>query len=275
MFNIITINDHDFKLLSDLIYSYSGITLTLQKKPLLIGRLQSSVKRLGFNNFKDYYSYILSDTSGTEISDLINCISTNHTYFYREEKHFEYLANIVLPEITRKLRNEGLNDLRIWCAGCSSGEEAYMIAMILHEFYSKEYYAWNAGVLATDISEKVLDQARSGIYSQDNLKKLPIIFLKYFNKKGDQYVASEKLKKEVTFRRFNLTNDYFPFKKAFDIIFCRNVMIYFDKTTRDQLINKFYDYLNPGGYLFISHTESIGRDQHMFKYIQPAIYRRI
>jgi chemotaxis protein methyltransferase CheR len=271
------INNNEFKLLSELIYDQSGINLSEHKKPLLSSRLQKTLKRTGLNSFLEYYNFVIADKTGLELTNLINCISTNHTYFNREEKHFDYMSRVALPEIIQDMKNESTHDLRIWCAGCSTGEEAYMITMTLMEYFKNEYWVWDAGVLATDISGKVLDIAGEGAYYEENLKNLPPGYKKkYFSKtKDDRFKVIPKVKNEVTFRHFNLMRENFPFKKPFHIIFCRNVMIYFDNKTRSELINKFHRHMVPGGTLFIGHSETIGREQNLYKYIQPAVYKRI
>ena len=277
MEHFISINDKEFKQISDLLYNKFGINLSMQKKALVTGRLNKTLKNLGLKSFNEYYSYILSDSTGNGINELINRLSTNHTYFYREEKHFNFLNQKTLPDIKKYLISKNNRDLRIWSAGCSSGEEPYTLAMHVMEFFGEEYYSWNAGILATDISGNVLEIAKKGSYSLNQLNKLPERFLKkYFIKlKDEQYAVSEKLKKEVLFKRLNLINDTFPFRQCFQIIFCRNVMIYFDLETRTKLIENFHKFMVPGGYLFIGHSETIGREQNMFRYIQPAIYQKI
>lgn len=277
MEHFITINDKEFSQISELVYDRFGIKLSDQKKALVTGRLNKSLKRFGLKSFSEYYTYLLSDSTGVAINELINRISTNHTYFYREEKHFEFLTKKALPDIKKYLISKNNRDLRVWCAGCSTGEEPYTLAIQMMEFFEDEYRSWNGGVLATDISGHVLDIAKKGVYSFNQLKKLPENLLKkYFIKiKDDQYRVSDSLKKEVLFKRLNLINDTFPFRQSFQIIFCRNVMIYFDLETRNKLIQNFHKFMIPGGYLFIGHSETIGREQNMFKYIQPAIYQKI
>lgn len=275
MFENIDITNEEFTFIKELIYSNSGITLTDHKKIFVVSRLQKSIKALGFNNFSEYLLYLKYNPS--EISTLINLISTNHTFFYREEKHFDYFLKTALPNVVAQLKEKGDNDLRIWCAGCSTGEEAYLLAILLQEFFGKEYFIWNAGILATDISGRVLDISKAGIYHENRFEKMPTeLKNKYFFKiKEDYWKVANKVKNEVTFRRFNLMNETFPFKKPFHIIFCRNVMIYFDLETRIKLTKKFHRFIVPDGYLFIGHSETIGREQNLFKFLKPAVYRRI
>lgn len=272
----LSISQKEFRLLSELIYEKFGIRLTEQKRPLILNRLSKTLRKLGFKSFTDYYQYVLSDSSGNELSNLINSISTNHTFFYREEKHFDFFKKVGLPETIEELIKKKSRDLRVWSAGCSSGEEAYMLAILMLEYFGNEYALWDAGVLATDISQRVLDQAEEGIYAENKISKMPKSLLnKYFVKlKDDNWKVIDKIKKQVIFRRFNLQNEAFPFKRPFHVIFCRNVMIYFDRNTRNELIKKFYQFMEPGGFLFIGHSESIGREQEFFRYIQPAVYQR-
>ena len=152
-----------------------------------------------------------------------------------------------------------------------------MLAMLLLEFFGKEYASWSGGVLATDISEQVLARADEGIYSKEHIDNLPPDFVRrYFRpKEKDCWQVIDQLRKEVTFRRFNLMNQRFPFKKPFQIVFCRNVMIYFDRQTRDDLVRRFHDFIEPGGYFFIGHSETLGREQTLFRYLMPAVYQRI
>jgi len=275
--NIITINDKEFESISKLVYDHFGIKLTEKKRALVIGRLQKVLKKLGFHRFSDYYEHVVHDSSGLALSELINHISTNYTYFYREGKHFDFFFKTALPEIISKLKKSRSNDIRIWCAGCSTGEEPYMLAMLLMEYLEKDYNLWNAGILATDISERALNIAKEGIYTTNDIMNLPKThLLKYFIKiKDDKWQVSDKLRKEVTFRRFNLMNETYPFKGQFHIVFCRNVLIYFDNETRTKIIDNFNQIMTLDGYLFIGHSESLGREQNLFKYIMPAVYKKI
>ncbi|MFH0924158.1 MAG: CheR family methyltransferase [bacterium] len=167
--------------------------------------------------------------------------------------------------------------MRIWCAGCSTGQEAYMLLMFMFEFFGREYGLWDAGILATDLSDRALSVAKAGIYPEEQVKLVPEnLKRKYFKKIGNaQWAIDSRCKKETVFRRFNLINKQYPFRRPFHMIFCRNVMIYFDQTTRNTLINKFYQFTEPGGYLFIGHSETITRNQDLYKYIAPAIYKRL
>jgi len=273
---LVEIKDEEFNKLRSLIYKNIGINLTEEKRTLLMGRLQKTLKSLNFTNFSQYYDYLVADKTGNALSNLANTISTNHTFFWREKEHFDFFQSTALPEIAARAKQNNSNDIRIWCAGCSTGEEPYTLGFTMMEFFGQEYKKWDAGVLATDISAKVLDYAIKGVYPADRVKMLPDKLInKYFYKTKDgDYEVKDELKREITYRRFNLMNHKFPFKKRFDAIFCRNVMIYFDNPTRETLVNKFYDLLVPGGYLFIGHSESLNRNATKFAYIQPALYKK-
>ncbi len=275
---LLNISDKEFKLLSELVYERSGINLTDKKKALLRARLNKVVKEeLGLNSFKEYYEYILSDKTGESITQLLDKISTNHSYFFRESGHFDFLTNGALQEILTNKRNENSNSLKIWCAGCATGEEPYTLAMVLKEYFNKEIINWDVKILATDISYPALTQSQNGIYQKEKIDPIqPLYRNKYFKKYDDEkYQIDENLKKMILFKRLNLMDENYPFKGKFDIIFCRNVMIYFDKITKDSLINKFYRYLNNQGYLFIGHSESISRETTPLKYIKPSVYKRV
>ena len=269
------ISDQEFEALRSLIYQRFGINLTDQKRSLLVGRLQKLLRTNGFSTFEEYYAFLQRDGSGQALSELINLISTNYTYFNREKDHFDFFYQTALPTVVKRLRQQNRKDLRIWCAGCSTGEEPYTLLMLMAEFLGQDYRNWDAGILATDISERVLSVARSGIYPEDRVRQVPEQLRKYFVKRQDgQSAIRDDLRREATFRRFNLMNNQFPFKKPFQIIFCRNVMIYFDQPTRDALVRRFYQATEPGGYLFIGHSETLGRNHDLYRYLIPAAYQK-
>jgi chemotaxis protein methyltransferase CheR len=271
---MITITDNEFDQLSAYIKTNYGIYLKREKKTLVIGRLQNVLVQNGFQSFSEYYDYLIRDKTGLAVSTLLDKITTNHTFFMREADHFTYFKDTVLPYI---ISGATERDLRIWCAGCSSGEEPYTLAMIIDEVLGKEKVFWDAKILATDISTKVLEKARRGVYGNKEIDTLPSKWKLAYTTKvdGEKSAIIDKLRNEVIFRKFNLMENVFPFKKQFHVIFCRNVMIYFDEKTKNTLVNKYYDLLVPGGYLFIGHSESLNRETTRFKYIQPAIYRKI
>ena len=269
--------DREFQLLSDLVYTRLGINLTAKKRSMLIGRLQKLLRTSGFKTFQDYYDHLVNEPNLTAMNELVNRVTTNYSYFYRGKSHFEFFSQRAFPEILEILRKRNSRDIRIWTAGCSTGEEPYMVAMLMKDYLGQEYGLWDGGILATDISEKALRFAREGIYPDDRAKELPAHLKKqYFTRMVDgQLAVKDLVKREVVFRKFNLKNTTFPFKKKFQIIFCRNVMIYFDKQTREKLMQQYNAITEPGGYLFIGHSETLGRDQQYYKYIMPAVYQKI
>lgn len=274
--SMMAISDHEFAGLRDLIHQRFGINLTEQKRSLLVGRLQKLMRTLGFNSFSQYIEYLTQDKSEQGLSELVDLISTNHTYFNREKDHFDYFSETAFPAIVENLKRQNRRDLRIWCAGSSTGEEPYTLMMLMLEHLGSDYKNWDAGLLATDISDRALTAARAGVYPRDRVEQLPAnLRNKYFTPADQGHLAvKEQVKKEVTYRRFNLMNTQFPFKKPFQIIFCRNVMIYFDQPTRDALVARFHKFIEPGGYLFIGHSETLGRTQTLFRYLEPALYQK-
>jgi chemotaxis protein methyltransferase CheR len=271
--NVITISNKEFSQLAAYIKANYGINLKEEKKTLVTGRLYNVLMQHGFADFSEYYEYILADKTGDAITTLINKITTNHTYFMREVDHFQYFKNYVLPYLSKTVKDK---DLRIWSAGCSSGEEPYTLSMIIDEYFGSDKLLWDSKVLATDISSKVLEEASKGIYRNEDIGTLPSHWkMSYFNRSDNENsVIANKIKNEVIFRKFNLMESTFPFKRKFHVIFCRNVMIYFDAQTKRELVNKFYDCMEYGGYLFIGHSESLNREETKFKYIMPAVYRK-
>ncbi len=270
---MLELTDRDFRKLSKLIYDRFGIHLTEQKRALLMGRLNKVVRKMGFTNYREYFEYVINDKTNESLLKLVDKISTNHTFFFRGQDHFDYLSGTVLPELDNIFSDNA--ELRIWSAGCSSGAEAFTIAMILKEYYVKTLFK-EIGMLGTDISMTALDQANKGIYPVEYISEAPVYYKnKYFKMIGNGQVRiDDKLKKMVLFKRLNLMNAVYPFKSKFHIIFCRNVMIYFDSETRRNLVKKFYNHLHPGGYLFIGHSETLSRKASPFTYLKPAIYRK-
>lgn len=271
---MIHITDKEFRLLSEFIHVNYGIHMKEEKQTLLMGRLNKVLYELGFNTFTEYYHYLVNDKSGKAVEVLIDKITTNHTFFMRESDHFMFFKDHVLPYLKSTVRNK---DLRIWCAASSTGEEPYTLAMIIADFFDADYDYWDTKLLATDLSLGALEVARKGIYSKQRLEDIPQHWkTKYFDPVDtENMMIKNRLKDEVIYRQLNLVDPMFPFKKKFHVIFCRNVMIYFDTKTKDELIRKMYDSLENGGYLFVGHSESINRDATAFKYIRPAVYRKI
>ncbi len=267
---IIKISDKEFDDIAQFVYQKYGIDLK-RKKQLIEGRLSYTLTAKGFKNFSEYFDYLKKDRSGEEMQLFLNKITTNHSYFARETDHFEYLAKVVLPELEKKRHGE----LRIWSAGCSSGQEAYNIAMVIDQYFGSRKNMWDTTILASDISTNVLMKAQEGIYAPDNLTGLPDAWIKnYFNKlPSGALQVSDKIRNEVVFRIANLMEP-FSYKKPFDIIFCRNVMIYFDQQTTNNMVKKFYDATANGGYLFIGHSESVDKNTLKYETLKPSIFKR-
>ncbi len=227
----------------------------------------------GFRSFKEFIDFAFADKTGNETMQLVNKLTTNHTFFLREPEHFEFLKSTVLPYIEKNNARE--RSMNIWCAASSTGQEPYSIAMTVDEYFGSRSSGWNMRILATDIDTDVLQTARDGIYTNDMVKDVPPQWLsRYFTRKDDKhYQIIDRIKKLVEFRQFNLM-DNIVCTRPYDLISCRNVMIYFEQATKNALIERFYDVTKDGGYLFIGHAESVGRDTR-YTYIKPAIYRKV
>ena len=265
----------EFNELAEIIHSLFGIKVTEKKLTLVTGRLHPIMIAHGFADYRQYLDALKRDGSGAMLAELANHISTNHTAFFREDAHFKLLESTVLPTLTDAKRQKGDHDLRIWCAACSTGEEAYSLQFCLMHHLGDDYRNWKAGVLATDISASALSKAKHGVYPAAKLEPVPpnIQHAHFRQVDEEHYEVLPELRKEVTFRRLNLMAQRYPLKKPFDIIFCRNVMIYFDQKTRVDLINRFHDWLLPGGYLFIGHSESVMGLDATFDYVSPSVYK--
>ncbi len=272
----IDISEDEYIRIRNHIYTFFGINLTFRKMSLIKGRMQNYLKVKGFTSFTEYINFLESDNSGHAVNDLINLISTNYTYFFRASQQFEFIFKEALPSIIRLLEHNHIRDIRIWSAGCSTGDEPYSLMITLLEVFGNAYKTWDAGILATDVCETALAEARKGVYPVERLIRIEKCLIeKYFDMKNTgNFEVKAALKKEVTFRRFNLNNTVFPFKKKFDIILCRNVMIYFDAPARENLINRLYENTRPGGYLFTGSSESFNRKQLPYRFIQPGVYQK-
>ncbi len=266
------ITDKEFVQMRDYIKANFGINLNDEKRSLLYSRLRSVLAEKGFEDFTTYFNYLLEDKTGQAMVKFIDKVTTNHTFFMRETDHFDYLTSTVLPYIEEKYSAQ--KDLRLWCAACSSGEEAYTLQILLQEHFKNK--GWNTQILATDISSNVLTKAYKGVYTNESISVLPKEWRDRYFKPYDSNnsVISDDIKKNILFRRINLMDKQFPFNKKFQVIFCRNVMIYFDNETRDALVEKFYNLVEDGGYLFIGHSESLNHTRTKFKYVKPAAYRK-
>jgi len=273
------LSNEEFELFRTLIYDSCGISLTISKKELVKARLTKRLTATGINSFREYYKHVTKvDKTGKELIHLLDNISTNKTDFFREKKHFDFLNDNLLPDLISSKVKSNSRKLRIWCAASSSGEEPYTLAMTVFN-HIKPNNGWDVKILATDISTRILEKAISGTYKTELLDPVPpAVKSEHFSNvlidKTKYYRAKDHLKNIITFRRFNLMTEKFPFKHPFDFIFCRNVMIYFDPETQHTLVKKFYNCLPKNGHLFIGHSETLSKNDNDFRYVQPAIYQR-
>ena len=248
-----TINDADFRRLVTFIQSTYGIDLT-QKKQLITGRLSPAIRQRGYKNFTEFVNHVLDKKENDEITLVLNKLTTNYTFFMREKEHLDLFCQKIIPEIVRRHQRD--KTLAIWSAGCSSGEEPYNITMFLFDYLGPQAKDWDTRILATDISAQALASAKKGIYTLPETIP-PEWKRKYFvDNKDGTHTVSASVKDNVIFKTFNLM-DPINFRRKFDVIFCRNVMIYFDQPTKDALVRRFYDYTVPGGYLLISYSENL------------------
>jgi len=269
--------DREYKRFSDFIHAECGIKLPPAKKTMVEARLQKRLRTLQMSEFKEYCEYVFSNKGiDEELIHLIDVITTNTTEFFREPRHFEILNKIVLPKWAAE-HNKG-RALRFWSAGCSTGEEPYTLAMVFSEFASRNP-GFRFSILATDISTKVLQQAAQGIYSEDkvagvsyDLKKKYLMRSKDRSRKEVRFAP--EVRRLIKFSRLNFMHE-FKFKDPMDIIFCRNVLIYFERDTQEQLIRKFCNNLTKGGHLFIGHSESLTGMDLPLSQLAPTVYARV
>ena len=276
----VVLTDRDFHKISDLVYEHCGINLHAGKKELVRARLAKRLRQGNFRTFSEYMRHVLEDTTGKEFSVLIDSLSTNLTSFFREGQHFEFLRNKFLPSLMERKRAKPDFRVRAWSAGCSSGEEPYSIAITLLDAVQGQG-RWDIKILATDISTSVLEVAKTGIYDKQRVEPVsPMQRQRYFlvSRTEDQKVfeVNQNLRDIVIFKYLNLMGNW-PIDTrhgGLDFIFCRNVMIYFDKPTQRRLVNRFWDLLSSGGILFTGHSESLTGIEHKFRYVQPTIYAK-
>jgi chemotaxis protein methyltransferase CheR len=273
--NSCDLTDRQFNTVSNMVKDLCGINLHDGKKELVKARLAKRIRELGMDNFSQYIEFIGTEAGQAEILCMLDALSTNLTFFFRETAHFDLLREQVMPEMIRRHAQD--HKLRIWSAGCSSGEEPYSIAIVMNEVV-RDLLNWDGRILATDLSRRMLDLARRGLYSRERFRETPPrIIAEHFacvhGSDPKQFQVNESIRQMVTFARLNLMESW-PMRGPFDVIFCRNVMIYFDKATQNQLVERFWELLVPGGVLFIGHSESLSGAKHRFKYLQPTVYRK-
>ena len=285
-------SDRVFKRFSEFIYGECGIKLPPAKKTMLTVRLFKRLRALGMNSFGQYYDYVCSPESRSgERVRMIDAVSTNKTDFFREPAHFDILGRQALPNLVDSMHNVSRKKLNVWSAGCSSGEEPYTLAMVLSEFFTERQNKAQVdaksltrpldqfSILATDISTQVLETAKKAIYPKRIVEPVPTMMKQRYlmRGKGAQsgfYRVVPELRSRINFQRFNLINEDFNLEKNMDVIFCRNVIIYFDRQTQIKLFEKFYNQLVPGGYLFIGHSESLHGINDRFRLVANTTYRK-
>ncbi len=272
----LTKRDYDY--VRKLVYDRSGIDLGDKKMQLVRSRLGKIVRERDVGSFQDYFRLVENDPTGKELGVLLDSITTNTTHLFREIQHFQLLAKLIhkwADDTTWRNQN---NALRIWSAGCSSGDEPYSIAMTAHDALAR-HKGVGLKILATDLSTQMLQQAQRGTFEPIRIGTVPEKFQRRYLKKvshkgGHAFQVVPEISQAITFSRFNLMTPTFPFKNRFNIIFCRNVMIYFDKKTQTELVNKYAGKLHLGGYLMIGHSESLNKMDHPLTYVKPTIYRK-
>jgi chemotaxis protein methyltransferase CheR len=270
------ISDTEYKFICDIVYEHSRIKLGDNKKELVMARLSKRLRKLGLKTYGEYCKWLKTPKGEEELGDLIDAISTNHTFFFREIAHFDFLRDVILPKMAPK--DSSKPRFRLWSSACSSGEEPYSIALLLAEYYAGRPAAdWK--IDCTDISTKILKKAHEGIFSAERVDQVPAPMREKYFQKGygeweGQYRVRDEIKRNMTFQRLNLLGARYPFTEPYDVIFCRNVMIYFDRQTQGELVQKFWPLVKPGGYLLIGHAESLSGTNHQFKMVKPAIYQR-
>ena len=264
--------DADYEFLRRLVYEHSRINLGPDKRALVSGRVAKRLRALQIPSYREYCHLLKSAAGADELTDLLDVISTNHTHFFREEKHFDWLRSVLLPQWS--LARNTRDSFRAWSAASSSGEEPYTLAIVLAEFFGLDGQ-WT--IDATDISTRVLAKAEQAVYDTDKIAPVPRELLRRYFQRGvgqweGRFRVREELRRHVKFQHLNLLQPQYPFAQTFQLIFCRNVMIYFDRPTQETLIGKLTEQLEPGGHLLVGHSESLSGIRHSLKQLQPAIY---
>ena len=272
------LTEADYDLIAQLVYKHSRIHLGGGKRELVSSRLGKRLRALGLSNYAEYCNLLTRSGAEEELAHLVDAISTNHTFFFRERQHFDFLEKTVLPHFAanRAFRRDGC--LRCWSAAASTGEEPYSIALMLASHAEKNSgFHWEMN--CSDISRPALETARAGIYSTARLQEVPDELRRRFFQRGigaqtGQYRIKAEVRNKIQWHQMNLFQDAYPFEKKFHVIFCRNVMIYFDRSSQEALVKKLGSFLLPGGYLMVGHSESLSGLSHSLEHIQPAIYKK-
>jgi len=265
-----TMREEDFGFLADLAYSTSGIVLGEHKKELLYSRIARRIRALKLTSFSDYCRYIQIHQE-QEISNFLNSITTNLTSFFRESHHFEFLAKELIPEFKKRSTSD---PIRVWSSASSTGQEPYSIAITLYKHLKNSHH--NVKILATDLDSNVLNKGRNGEYSLDEIEQMPRDYLRYFerNERAGVGRVKQDIRNLIQFNRLNLLGPW-PIKIKFDVVFCRNVVIYFNKETQKQLFTRLADQIVDGGYLIIGHSESLVGMEKRFRSCGRTIYQKI
>ena len=272
------LSDRLFEKFAVFIYGLCGIQLSISKKTMLTSRLVSRLRALSMDSFDDYYEYVTSAAGRVEQVDMIDAVSTNKTDFFREDDHFSFLTDFILSLRAKDKAGDG-NPFHIWSAGCSSGEEPYTMGMVLSE-YARVHPRFDFKIVATDISTRILDRARAGIYKDSKVAAIPKNLVRRYLLKGGgsntgQHRIVPELQDKIDFKRVNFIDERFSLTTSFDVIFCRNVIIYFDRKTQNDLFKKFYHHLKSGGYFFLGHSEMMSEMVPGFEKIEPTVYRKL
>jgi chemotaxis protein methyltransferase CheR len=267
--------DSEFDFIRNLVYERSRINLSSDKRQLVSARLGKRLRATNIPTIGEYCRLLQAPGADEELANLIDAISTNHTFFFRESAHFDFMRTVAIPETLAQMTGERGWRYRVWSAACSSGEEPYSIAMTLADALPN--YPWH--IEATDISHRILAKAVAAIYSEETVSKLPretlrAHFQRGFGPQEGNFRVKRALRDRVTFHHLNLLENELPGRELFHIIFCRNVMIYFDRPTQDELVSRLANRLLPGGYLFVGHSESLTQMRHSLIPVRPAIYRK-
>ena len=268
------ISDDEFDYFRDIAYREAGISIADYKRNMVFRRVSKRVRALGLASVSDYRAFLDGPRRDLEMQNLVNVLTTNKTSFFREGHHFHFLRETVLPDL-QEHRKPGTRRLRIWSAGCSSGEEAYSIAMVLNESI-REITNWDARILATDIDTEMVDHGRRGIYPAEFIGDIPAEFRERYTVRAGvgAFKMARELQNLIAFRHLNVLGPW-PMGGPFDMIFCRNVVIYFDKQTKQELFDRFAEILSPDGLLFIGHSESLFKVSKRFKMVGQSVYQRM
>ncbi len=268
--------ESEFEFIRQLVYQRSRICLDAGKREMVSARLGKRLRATNRTSVGEYCQLLQSGEAGEEFSHLIDAISTNHTFFFREQAHFDFVREQAVPEMKQRRATERWPRFLAWSAACSSGEEPYSLAISLHEALGSD---WDWHIQCTDISHRILDRAREAVYRDDVVQKMPPALVRHYFQQGigpqhGNYRVRAALRQRLSFHQLNLLEDDSPLNEQFHLILCRNVMIYFDRPTQEELVNRLARRLVPGGYLLVGHSESLTAIRHPLQAVQPAVYRR-